>query len=82
MSDLYLNLFTIFRALKNSIAEDPYFVMEFLDTLNTKLRSRSVSDYKMLKKANNNNVINYLLFLRTNIQLTHTCLELYFVITS
>lgn len=43
--------------MKNSIAENPYFVMEFLDTLNTELRTRSVIDYKKMKKANNNNVI-------------------------
>lgn len=46
------------RALKNSIAEDPYFVMEFLDTLNTELRTRSVFDYKTMRKANKNDVIN------------------------
>lgn len=46
-----------FRALKNSIAENPHFVMEFLDILNTELRTRSVFDYKTMKKANNNDVI-------------------------
>lgn len=44
--------------MKNSIAEDPYFVMEFLDTLNTELRTRSVFDYKTMRKANKNDVIN------------------------
>ncbi|VVC37986.1 Hypothetical protein CINCED_3A021172 [Cinara cedri] len=46
------------RALKNSIAENPIFVMEFLDTLNTELRTRSVIDYKTMKKANNNNTVS------------------------
>ncbi|XP_050440696.1 mitochondrial intermediate peptidase isoform X3 [Adelges cooleyi] len=44
------------RALKNSIAEDPTFVMEFLNVLNTELRARSVIDYKTMKKANNHQV--------------------------
>lgn len=47
----------ILRALKNSIAENPDFVMEFLDFLNRELRTRSVLDYKTMNKANNNNVI-------------------------
>lgn len=55
-------LFTLFRALKNCIAENPYFVMEFLDTLNAELRTRSVFDYKTMKKANNNDVINLIFY--------------------
>lgn len=33
--------------------------MEFLDILNAELRTRSVIDYRTMKKANNNNVINF-----------------------
>lgn len=56
MTDVYIHILFL-RALKNSIAENPYFVMEFLNILNTELRIRSVFDYKTMKKANNNDVI-------------------------
>ncbi|XP_025206949.1 mitochondrial intermediate peptidase [Melanaphis sacchari] len=46
------------RALKNSIAENPCFVMEFLNILNTELRIRSVFDYKTMKRANNNDIVS------------------------
>lgn len=79
-----------FRALKNSIAENPYFVMKFLNILNTELRIRSVFDYKTMKKANNNDVIIppspqnviYTIFLNGNqtnalfyLQTTNNCLH-------
>lgn len=57
MADVYIYYLFFLRALKNSIAENPYFVMEFLNILNTELRIRSVFDYKTMKKANNNDVI-------------------------
>ncbi|KAE9540018.1 hypothetical protein AGLY_005270 [Aphis glycines] len=46
------------RALKNSIAENPSFVMEFLNILNSELRIRSVFDYKTMKRANNNDIVS------------------------
>lgn len=63
MNSLFFICFFFPRALKNSIAENPYFVMEFLDTLNTELRTRSVFDYKTMSKANNNDVICFIIIL-------------------
>ncbi|XP_050522079.1 mitochondrial intermediate peptidase isoform X2 [Daktulosphaira vitifoliae] len=61
------------RALKNSIAENPDFVMEFLDVLNSELRTRSIIEYKIMKKANNNKTVAPwdVQFLTNNIKQNH-----------
>lgn len=68
--------------MKNSIAENPYFVMEFLNILNTDLRTRSVFDYKTMKKANNNDVIFFLgIPIQINFSINLIYYELFIIIT-